>query len=252
MNILLIEVMFSCLFINITLHQLLSNVTKHPNFVISRFRLSFNTVKVKLSCTMYPEYNYLFKLLLIGDSGVGKSSLLLRYSEDTFSDTYISTIGVDFKIQTLVLGDKSVKLQIWDTAGQERFRTITASYYRGAHGIIVVFDVTNQASFDNISKWFDEIDRYAGEQVDRIIVANKCDLEDKRVVSREDAAKFANQMGVTYLEVSAKNSKNVSEAFVNLAEEIKHRIGPPAGMEEGIEEFQIEIDENQNKKSNCC
>ena len=201
---------------------------------------------------MYPEYNYLFKLLLIGDSGVGKSSLLLRFSEDTFSDTYISTIGVDFKIQTLILGDKTVKLQVWDTAGQERFRTITASYYRGAQGIIVMYDVTNQTSFDNIANWLDEIDRYAGEHVNRLIVGNKADLEDKRVVPTDVAAQYAEELGVTFLEASAKNSKNVSEAFISLAEEIKHRVGPPAGMDEGMEEFQIEVDEKTRKSQKCC
>ena len=202
--------------------------------------------------TMYPEYNYLFKLLLVGDSGVGKSSLLLRFSDDTFSDTYISTIGVDFKIQTLMLGDKTVKLQVWDTAGQERFRTITASYYRGAQGVVVVYDVTNQTSFDNIAKWVDEIDRYAGEHVTRIIVANKADLEEKRVISTDTGVKYAEQLGVTFMEASAKNSKNVCEAFLQLAEEIKNKVGPPAGIEEGMEEFQIEGGEKIRKTGRCC
>ncbi|CAM0958698.1 unnamed protein product [Alopecurus aequalis] len=105
------------------------------------------------------EYDYLFKLLLIGDSSVGKSCLLLRFADDAYVDTYISTIGVDFKIRTVELDGKSVKLQIWDTAGQERFRTITSSYYRGAHGIIIVYDVTDMESFNNVKQWLSEIDR---------------------------------------------------------------------------------------------
>ncbi len=129
-----------------------------------------------------PEYDYLFKLLLIGDSGVGKSCLLLRFSDDTYTESYISTIGVDFKIRTIELDGKTVKLQIWDTAGQERFRTITSSYYRGAHGIIVVYDVTDQETFNNIGHWLEEIKRYACDGVNKLVVGNKCDLVSKRVV----------------------------------------------------------------------
>ena len=106
-----------------------------------------------------PDYDYLFKLLLIGDSGVGKSCLLLRFADDTYTESYISTIGVDFKIRTIELEGKTVKLQIWDTAGQERFRTITSSYYRGAHGIIVVYDVTDESTFANVKQWLQENER---------------------------------------------------------------------------------------------
>ena len=134
---------------------------------------------------MNSEYDYLFKLLLIGDSGVGKSCLLLRFADDTYTESYISTIGVDFKIRTIELDGKTIKLQIWDTAGQERFRTITSSYYRGAHGIIVVFDVTDQESFNNVKQWLHEIDRYACANVKKLLVGNKCDLASKRAVPTE-------------------------------------------------------------------
>ena len=107
---------------------------------------------------MNSEYDYLFKLLLIGDSGVGKSCLLLRFADDTYTESYISTIGVDFKIRTIELDGKTIKLQIWDTAGQERFRTLTSSYYRGCHGIILVFDVNERSSFDNLKQWLDELE----------------------------------------------------------------------------------------------
>ncbi|CAN6580549.1 unnamed protein product [Malus baccata var. baccata] len=136
---------------------------------------------------MTPEYDYLFKLLLIGDSGVGKSCLLLRFADDSYLDSYISTIGVDFKIRTVEQDGKTIKLQIWDTAGQERFRTITSSYYRGAHGIIVVYDVTDQESFNNVKQWLNEIDRYASENVNKLLVGNKCDLTANKVVSYETA-----------------------------------------------------------------
>ncbi|CAL5322901.1 unnamed protein product [Camellia sinensis] len=136
---------------------------------------------------MNTEYDYLFKLLLIGDSGVGKSCLLLRFADDSYLDSYISTIGVDFKIRTVEQDGKTIKLQIWDTAGQERFRTITSSYYRGAHGIIIVYDITDQESFNNVKQWLNEIDRYASENVNKLLVGNKCDLTDNRAVSYDTA-----------------------------------------------------------------
>lgn len=173
---------------------------------------------------MNPEYDYLFKLLLIGDSGVGKSCLLLRFADDTYTESYISTIGVDFKIRTIDLDGKTIKLQIWDTAGQERFRTITSSYYRGAHGIIVVYDVTDFESFNNVKSWLHEIDRYACENVNKLLVGNKCDLESSRKVTTEQAKEFADSLGIQFLETSAKNSTNVENAFQQMAHQIKQRM----------------------------
>ncbi|OAY65135.1 GTP-binding protein YPTM2 [Ananas comosus] len=149
---------------------------------------------------MNPEYDYLFKLLLIGDSGVGKSCLLLRFADDSYLESYISTIGVDFKIRTVEQDGKTIKLQIWDTAGQERFRTITSSYYRGAHGIIIVYDVTDQESFNNVKQWLNEIDRYASENVNKLLVGNKCDLTANKVVSYETAKAFADEIGIPFME----------------------------------------------------
>jgi len=165
-------------------------------------------------------YDLLFKLLLIGDSGVGKTCILFRFSEDAFNTTFISTIGIDFKIKTIQLRGKKIKLQIWDTAGQERFHTITTSYYRGAMGIMLVYDITNAKSFDNIAKWLRNIDEHANEDVERMILGNKCDMEDKRVISKERGDAIAREHGVRFLETSAKTNINVETAFIQLAESI--------------------------------
>jgi Ras-related protein Rab-1A len=128
------------------------------------------------------------------------------------------------KIRTIELDQKTVKLQIWDTAGQERFRTITSSYYRGAHGIIVVYDVTDMESFNNVKQWLHEIDRYAAENVNKLLVGNKSDLTAKRVVSTEQGKEFADSLGIEFLETSAKTSQNVEQAFLTMASQIKARM----------------------------
>ncbi|KAH7547194.1 hypothetical protein FEM48_Zijuj01G0283700 [Ziziphus jujuba var. spinosa] len=175
------------------------------------------------SQAMTPEYDYLFKLLLIGDSGVGKSCLLLRFADDSYVESYISTIGVDFKIRTVEQEGKIIKLQIWDTAGQERFRTITNSYYRGAHGIVIVYDITDEESFNNVKVWLEEIDKFTTSNVNRLLVGNKSDLIKKR-------AAFADEIGIPFLETSAKNATNVEQAFTTMVTEIKNRISSQPAM----------------------
>ena len=204
---------------------------------------------------MNPEYDYLFKLLLIGDSGVGKSCLLARFADDTYTEIYISTIGVDFIIRTVELDGKKIKLQIWDTAGQERFRTITSSYYRGAEGIIIVYDVQDQESFNNVEQWLQEIDRFAGENVNTLLVGNKCDLISKKVVDYKTAKKYADELGIPFVETSAKNATNVEKAFMTIAAEIKHRLEPLAlsGPEEAAEKVRIESKPvSKPHGSGCC
>jgi len=177
---------------------------------------------------MDPPYDYLFKLLLIGDSGVGKSCLLLRFADDTYTESYISTIGVDFKIRTIEEEGKTIKLQIWDTAGQERFRTITSSYYRGAHGIIIVYDVTDRESFNNVKNWMLEIEKYAMDNVNKLLVGNKCDLSAKKVVSFDEGKELADSFKIGFVETSARNSHNVEQAFHQMASEIKGRVNVTA------------------------
>lgn len=201
---------------------------------------------------MNPEYDFLFKLLLIGDSGVGKSCLLLRFADDTYTESYISTIGVDFKIRTIELDGKTVKLQIWDTAGQERFRTITSSYYRGAHGIIVVYDVTDKDSFENVKQWLQEIDRYACENVNKLLVGNKSDLANKKVVDFTTAKDFADSIGIPFLETSAKNSTNVEQAFTTMAAEIKNRMGPSQVDSKKATTLIASAPTKQQSSGGCC
>merc|ERR1711934_1027626 len=150
-------------------------------------------------------YDMLIKLLLIGDSGVGKSCLLCRYSDDVFNSNFITTIGIDFKIRTIELDGAKIKLQIWDTAGQERFRTITQAYYRGAMGILLVYDVADDKSFNNIRTWMRNIEQHANEQVVKILLGNKCDnTEDKRMVTKQQGEDLAKEYGIQFFETSAK------------------------------------------------
>jgi len=201
---------------------------------------------------MNPEYDYLFKLLLIGDSGVGKSCLLLRFADDTYTESYISTIGVDFKIRTIELDGKTIKLQIWDTAGQERFRTITSSYYRGAHGIIVVYDVTDLESYNNVKQWLHEIDRYACENVNKLLVGNKSDLQGKRAVDTKDAAEFADSLGIEFLETSAKNATNVEKAFMMMAAQIKTRMASTPAQAGGGRQQGVQMGSKVEANRGCC
>jgi len=176
-----------------------------------------------------PEYDLLLKILVIGDSGVGKSCMLLRFADNSFTDSYISTIGVDFKIRTITLDGKRIKLQIWDTAGQERFKTITTSYYRGAHGLIIVYDITSMDSFNSIKKWLVDVERFASPAVLKLLVGNKSDLAARRAVDFKVAKKFADELGIPLIETSAKDAVNIEDAFITLATNIKKTVSsnPP-------------------------
>jgi len=193
-----------------------------------------------------------FKLVLIGDSGVGKSCLLLRFADDTYTESHISTIGVDFKIRTIQLDGKTIKLQIWDTAGQERFRTITSSYYRGAHGIIVVYDTTDSETFEHVKTWLHEIDRYASENVNKLLVGNKSDLTSKRQVEVEAAKEFASSVSIPFLETSAKNATNVEDAFMTMAGEIKKRMASTPTATESGNKGRINVGPSSTVKSGGC
>ncbi|XP_055337334.1 ras-related protein Rab-18-like isoform X2 [Paramacrobiotus metropolitanus] len=161
------------------------------------------------------------KLLIIGESGVGKSSLLLRFTDDTFDPELAATIGVDFKVKSLNANGNVVKLAIWDTAGQERFRTLTPSYYRGAQGVILVYDVTSKSSFQKLEMWLGEVDSYANKPgMVKMLVANKIDQRTERVITREDGLKFARKHSMLFIECSARTADGVVTAFEELVEKI--------------------------------
>ncbi|KAK3093654.1 hypothetical protein FSP39_018529 [Pinctada imbricata] len=149
---------------------------------------------------------------------------MLKFTDDVFTEAFIATIGVDFKIRTVDIDGKSVRLQIWDTAGQDRFKCITTSYYRNANGIMIVYDVTDKESYQNIKKWVKDVDDYSNERVYKVLIGNKADLENKRAIQYSQAKSFADEMGVPFLETSAKTSSNVNQAFISMASDIKSRV----------------------------
>uniref|UniRef100_A0A8I3XBN2 small monomeric GTPase n=1 Tax=Callithrix jacchus TaxID=9483 RepID=A0A8I3XBN2_CALJA len=141
------------------------------------------------------NFDYMFKLLIIGNSSVGKTSFLFRYADDSFTSAFVSTVGIDFKVKTVFKNEKRIKLQIWDTAGQERYRTITTAYYRGAMGFILMYDITNEESFNAVQDWSTQIKTYSWDNAQVILVGNKCDMEDERVISTERGQHLGEQLG---------------------------------------------------------
>eukprot|EP01018_Ginkgo_biloba_P005777 Gb_14978 [translate_table: standard] len=164
--------------------------------------------------------DYLFKIVLIGDSAVGKSNLLARYARNEFYPNSKSTIGVEFQTQTMEIDGKEIKAQIWDTAGQERFRAVTSAYYRGAVGALVVYDISRRQTFDNISRWLDELHRHSDMSVVTILVGNKSDLKDAREVSIEEGTALAEAQNLCFVETSALDATNVTVAFQTVVKEI--------------------------------
>ncbi|KAJ8437892.1 hypothetical protein Cgig2_003911 [Carnegiea gigantea] len=174
------------------------------------------------------EYDYLFKIVLIGDSGVGKSNILSRFTRNEFCLESKSTIGVEFATRTLQVEGKTVKAQIWDTAGQERYRAITSAYYRGAVGALLVYDITKRQTFDNVQRWLRELRDHADSNIVIMMAGNKSDLKHLRAVSEEDGQALAEKEGLAFLETSALEAFNIEKAFQTILAEIYHVISKKA------------------------
>ncbi len=189
---------------------------------------------------------FLYKILLLGDSSVGKTCFLMRYTDNTFQEIHMSTIGLDYKLKNVQLDDgKMVKIQIWDTAGQDRFRSITKNYYKGAHGIILIYDITNQKTFENVKNWINQIKEEVSNKVTIILVGNKIDDEDHRVVSTEEGEKMAKEFGLMFFECSAKSGVNIDSTFNEL---VKKTV-------ENYSKVKMEGEKLKNKKGGkkgCC
>jgi len=168
-------------------------------------------------------HDYLIKLLVIGNSGVGKTNMLLNFCENNFMTSHLTTIGIDFKTKVINTGKEKIRLQIWDTAGQEKFKTITQTYYRGAMGIVLTYAINERETFEDIENWVKQIKLHASDNVLKVLVGNKCDMEERKVTSAEGAA-LAQEMGIKFYETSAKTGKNVAEVFNYMALEIKKRL----------------------------
>ena len=188
----------------------------------------------------------LYKILLLGDSSVGKTCFLMRYTDNTYQEIHMSTIGIDNKFKDVELEDgKKVKIQIWDTAGQDRFRSITRNYYKGANGIVLIFDVTNKKSYENVKNWVKQIKEEVSSRVTIILVANKIDDVNHRIVTKEEGEKIANECGLMFFECSAKTGENIEHAFNEL---VKKTVENYSKVGQGGEKLK----KKKNSKKGCC
>ena len=225
--------------------------------------------KSKHSKKKAKQFDYTFKIVMIGDSGVGKSCILLRFADDKFNENFYATIGVDFRFKNITIDNKSVKLQIviiiyyyiifiqWDTAGQERFKTITSAYYRGAHGVIIVYDVSDKKTFGHIKDWIEDINKYTDSNPIKLIVGNKCDLVNEKQVTEEDKNLLKKQTGIDIIETSAKNSFKITEAMEMITKKLMERNiqvpqSPNGTVTQNEKGISLEEAKKSNDENNCC
>ena len=187
---------------------------------------------------------FLYKILLLGDSAVGKTCFFMQYTENTFHEVHMSTVGLDHKTKNVQIDGKTYKIQIWDTAGQERFRTITKNYFKGAHGIILIYDVTSNDTFESVRNWIKQIKQEVDDKVCIILVGNKIDMEEQRVVTKEQGESMANEYGLTHYECSAKTGENVERSFNELVKKTVENFSKVAEN--------IQLKKMKKKEKKCC
>eukprot|EP00927_Polykrikos_kofoidii_P071140 TRINITY_DN67465_c0_g1_i1.p1 TRINITY_DN67465_c0_g1~~TRINITY_DN67465_c0_g1_i1.p1 ORF type:complete len:203 (-),score=39.84 TRINITY_DN67465_c0_g1_i1:235-843(-) len=199
-----------------------------------------------------PENELLVKLLLLGDSAVGKSSLLMRFCDDKFDSNFVLTIGVDFKIKIVERNNRKLKLQVWDTAGQERFRTLTPAYYKAAMGVVIAYDVTCRTTFEHVGFWTEQLEEHGDPSVQRILVGNKVDLVDHRQVTTQEGAEFAAKFNMQFFETSAKEETCVEDAFLAIADlVVAHRYANAPAAASNLGRVELTGIAHKKKKS-CC
>ena len=189
-----------------------------------------------------------YKIMVLGESKVGKTSLIKRYTKDQFGGVYLTTVGMDFQDKIIEIEDKKVRLQVWDTAGQERFRNVTKSYFQSSHGLLVVYDITDKESFEKINFWMENIKKNAPENAKLILVGNKCDLANERKVTIEDGENKARNYNIKFFESSAKDGTNVNELFFYLANEIYQN----DKTKEKDNKKTMQLDSKKKEKKGCC
>ena len=192
------------------------------------------------------QKEFLYKILLLGDAAVGKTCFLMQYTENTFQEIHMSTIGLDYKLKNVQLDEgKIVKIQIWDTAGQDRFRSITKNYYKGAHGIILIYDVTNRKTFDNVRDWVEQIREEVSDKVSIILVGNKIDNVEGRKVTTEEGQKMADECQLSFFECSAKSGENIDHTFNELVKKTVEYYKKDDGKGS-------KLNSKKSKKKGCC
>ena len=202
-------------------------------------------------------YDFLFKLILIGDSSVGKSNILLKYLKGEFNPNSKATVGVEFGTKNVSINNKKIKIQIWDTAGQERYRSITSAYYKGAKGAFIVYDITRKGTFDNIEKWITDLKTNGDQNIAIVIIGNKSDLDDKREITKEEGLKKSEEFKTAFMETSALNGDNIDKAFEEIIQQIYQSNCYNIEQDKDVEidkgvNLNEEKGEKDKQKKSCC